>query len=93
MSNDPSSVRRILPQNPQGQPGQQDPQSAQMGSFAFAPQQFPQRETQKSAPCPPPRRPVRLRARDEPANTLSQIMSLSTSTTATSGSRVRCAPD
>ncbi|KAK1706026.1 hypothetical protein BDP67DRAFT_548236 [Colletotrichum lupini] len=35
MSNDPS-VRRILPQ------------SSQMGSFSFAPQQFPQRETQKN---------------------------------------------
>ncbi|TDZ20303.1 Cutinase transcription factor 1 alpha [Colletotrichum orbiculare MAFF 240422] len=36
MSNDPSSVRRILPQ------------SSQMGSFSFAPQQYPQRETQKN---------------------------------------------
>ncbi|KAF4917514.1 Activator of stress genes 1 [Colletotrichum viniferum] len=35
MSNDPS-VRRILPQ------------SSQMGSFSFAPQQYPQRETQKN---------------------------------------------
>ncbi|TQN75009.1 Nitrogen assimilation transcription factor nit-4 [Colletotrichum shisoi] len=35
MSNDPS-VRRILPQ------------SFQMGSFSFAPQQYPQRETQKN---------------------------------------------
>lgn len=39
MSQD-STSRRILPQNPQ---------NAQMSSFSFAPQQFPQRETQKSA--------------------------------------------
>ncbi|POR34982.1 Putative transcriptional regulatory protein [Tolypocladium paradoxum] len=50
MSNDPS-VRRILPQDAQTS------QSAQMSSFPFAPQQYPQRETQKSEralhPLPP----------------------------------------
>lgn len=38
-----SGDRRILPQNAQ------DAQDAQMSSFSFAPQQYPQRETQKSA--------------------------------------------
>jgi hypothetical protein len=41
MSTDPS-VRRIQPQDAH------DAQAAQMSSFQFAPQQFPQRETQKS---------------------------------------------
>lgn len=41
MSTDPS-VRRILPQDAH------TAQTAQMSSFQFAPQQFPQRETQKS---------------------------------------------
>ncbi|KAJ6442650.1 C6 finger domain-containingprotein [Purpureocillium lavendulum] len=41
MSNDPS-VRRILPQDAQ------DAHAGQMNTFSFAPQQFPQRETQKN---------------------------------------------
>lgn len=41
MSAEPS-VRRILPQDAH------NTQAAQMSSFQFAPQQFPQRETQKS---------------------------------------------
>ncbi|KAK5992484.1 hypothetical protein PT974_05891 [Cladobotryum mycophilum] len=40
-TNDPT-VRRILPQD------SQSAQNNQMGSFTFAPQQFPQRETQKN---------------------------------------------
>ncbi|KYK57603.1 hypothetical protein DCS_04614 [Drechmeria coniospora] len=45
MSSD-STVRRILPQ---------DAQSAQMGSFPFAPQQYPPREVRKSKPTVPAR--------------------------------------
>lgn len=40
-SNDPS-IRRILPQD------SQNAQSVGMNSYTFAPQQYPQRETQKS---------------------------------------------
>jgi hypothetical protein len=77
MSND-SSVRRILPQQ-----DVHDPQAAQMSSFQFAPQQFPQRETQKSAPRPT----IHPRVLRQLTNPSSQIMSSSTSTTVTSASR------
>jgi hypothetical protein len=42
MSSNDASVRRILPQD------SQNAQAMGMNSYTFAPQQYPQRETQKS---------------------------------------------